>query len=798
MIRVENIEKFYRKNKKNPLHVLKKINLDFPKSGLISIVGESGSGKTTLLRAISGLTSFDKGRVVYEGRVCLNAGKSEIEEYANKNFAFVFRNEYMKKELSVEQNLYDALKMYHLSEEIIYERISTVLEIVGMSKYKNRFVCDLSGGQVQRIAIARAIVKSPKIIFADEPTGNLDEENSILIMQVLKALSKKCLVILVSHERQLVEYFSDRIIELHEGRIISDEINEAYNPLKTMELKNIYLGDYQKQEETIGNLCVQSYSKNDICPSQVIKIICKNNKLFVQCSEEITVLGEDNDIKVVEGKRPDFYTMERKGIPDLEGINDQYKQRCTLRDLRRQRRNGKNNRKRQLFQNIIVSAFTFFLFLLLINYREQYSVNKKVLQKVDDHIVTVDFREGNTPKAEMESFYDRCIIGEGYHDISSVISSTINIQYDGYLQLEGTLCKINDFSVVSYHALTKRDLLSGRLPKNRNEIVIDRMLLERSRTENNILKELFAEDDSVLGMKVILISGDRELEIVGISDMCEPSIYVSDTLKYSMNLDSPTVATDEEMKKIARGKYKSTLLRDNQVLVSRTLMGKMEGEDVQQEILNHLKKVTGEEIEIVGIFEDNDIEYVVPESLLEQMIRQQVFQERKCQIYLSDPDKSIKRWKEEQQMTGEFMSVRFSKSSEVQLEKEREKQIKIIDIPPIYQWILLFIFGISYLLVVRGNILEKKEEIQIDCLLGMSKRNIFFTFLENGVTNIFFSVVSVVLLSWGIVSLCSQIPSINYYVDIPLWMVGSFICIVVSVCLILYLIPCWMKIKEKA
>lgn len=146
MIRVENIEKFYRKNKKNPLHVLKKINLDFPKSGLISIVGESGSGKTTLLRAISGLTSFDKGRVVYEGRVCLNAGKSEIEEYANKNFAFVFRNEYMKKELSVEQNLYDALKMYHLSEEIIYERISTVLEIVGMSKYKNRFVCDLSGG----------------------------------------------------------------------------------------------------------------------------------------------------------------------------------------------------------------------------------------------------------------------------------------------------------------------------------------------------------------------------------------------------------------------------------------------------------------------------------------------------------------------------------------------------------------------------------------------------------------------------------------------------------------------------
>ena len=222
MIRVENLEKYYDRHKKNEKHVLQEINLELPSHGLIAVVGESGCGKTTLLRCISGLDCFDDGRMVYEGKHVIMPRKNSMEEYRNRNIAFVFRNEYMREELTVLENVRMALVPYELSGEEEQERIRLTLEAVGMEKYKNRRLEYLSGGQMQRVAVARAFVTCPRIIFADEPTGNLDEENTIRIMQLLRAFSEKALVVLVSHEQNMVKGFADRIIHLEEGRIVSD------------------------------------------------------------------------------------------------------------------------------------------------------------------------------------------------------------------------------------------------------------------------------------------------------------------------------------------------------------------------------------------------------------------------------------------------------------------------------------------------------------------------------------------------------------------------------------------------
>ena len=168
MIRVENLEKYYDRHKKNEKHVLQEINLELPSHGLIAVVGESGCGKTTLLRCISGLDCFDDGRMVYEGKHVIMPRKNSMEEYRNRNIAFVFRNEYMREELTVLENVRMALAPYELSGEEEQERIRLTLEAVGMEKYKNRRLEYLSGGQMQRVAVARAFVTCPRIIFADD------------------------------------------------------------------------------------------------------------------------------------------------------------------------------------------------------------------------------------------------------------------------------------------------------------------------------------------------------------------------------------------------------------------------------------------------------------------------------------------------------------------------------------------------------------------------------------------------------------------------------------------------------
>ena len=301
MIRVENLEKYYDRHKKNEKHVLQKINLELPSHGLIAVVGESGCGKTTLLRCISGLDCFDDGRMVYEGKHVIMPRKNSMEEYRNRNIAFVFRNEYMREEMTVLENVRMALAPYELSEEEEQERIRLTLEAVGMEKYKNRRLEYLSGGQMQRVAVARAFVTCPRIIFADEPTGNLDEENTIRIMQLLRAFSEKALVVLVSHEQNMVKGFADRIIHLEEGRIVSDMENNAAEQIRRMEWKDIYLGEYRRTQQKLEHLQVQFYEQEEemqeeteqentaeenTAEENTIQIIHRNHKFFVKGTGE--------------------------------------------------------------------------------------------------------------------------------------------------------------------------------------------------------------------------------------------------------------------------------------------------------------------------------------------------------------------------------------------------------------------------------------------------------------------------------------------------------------------------------
>ncbi|MDD5601416.1 MAG: ABC transporter ATP-binding protein/permease [Candidatus Izemoplasmatales bacterium] len=192
--------------------------------GLVFVVGPSGSGKTTLLNLIGGLDRADSGEIIVNGNDITKYNERELNEYRGRRIGFVFQEYNVINHLSVYENIQLSQSVLGMPSD--ETEMNELLESLGILDLKNRRADEISGGQRQRVAIARALLKKSEIILADEPTGALDEETSNELMRQIKRVSKRSLVIVVSHDKELARKYADRIIELSNGEIVSDYINE--------------------------------------------------------------------------------------------------------------------------------------------------------------------------------------------------------------------------------------------------------------------------------------------------------------------------------------------------------------------------------------------------------------------------------------------------------------------------------------------------------------------------------------------------------------------------------------------
>lgn len=203
-----------------PVEALKGVSFELPSSGLVFILGKSGCGKTTLMNIIGGLDGFDEGDVTVDGKSLKSFTEKDYDDYRNRRVGFVFQENNLFDEYTVEYNVSMALLIQ--GEKEYKERVKNALKAVEMEGYEGTKPNRLSGGQKQRVAIARAIVKQPELLLCDEPTGALDSETGETIFELLKGISKNTLVVVVSHDRESAEKYGDRIIELKSGQVISD------------------------------------------------------------------------------------------------------------------------------------------------------------------------------------------------------------------------------------------------------------------------------------------------------------------------------------------------------------------------------------------------------------------------------------------------------------------------------------------------------------------------------------------------------------------------------------------------
>lgn len=223
ILTVKNVKKeFILDNKK--IEILKGISFNVKKGEFISIIGSSGSGKSTLLNVIAGLDKPDCGDVLINNQSIIKLSEDDLSQIRNQEIGFVFQSFYLVPSLTAFENI--ALPQ-EISKKVSKKDIEEIMKKVGIEHRKNNYPIQLSGGEKQRVAIARALINKPKILFADEPTGNLDSKNSQNIIDLLIQLKDEedITLIIVTHEEKISK-LSNRVIEIRDGQIIKDIKNE--------------------------------------------------------------------------------------------------------------------------------------------------------------------------------------------------------------------------------------------------------------------------------------------------------------------------------------------------------------------------------------------------------------------------------------------------------------------------------------------------------------------------------------------------------------------------------------------
>ena len=238
MLQLKNIVKNYGQGD-NVVHALKGVSLDFRESEFVAVLGQSGCGKTTMLNIIGGLDRYTEGDLVINGVSTEKYQDVDWDAYRNNRIGFIFQSYNLISHVSILANVEMALTLSGVGREERKRRALQALKDVGLEDKVNKRPNELSGGQMQRVSIARALVNNPDIILADEPTGALDSATSVQIMDILKEISKDKLVIMVTHNPELAQQYATRIVRLNDGVVVSDSDPFVYTYEESVEEKSV-------------------------------------------------------------------------------------------------------------------------------------------------------------------------------------------------------------------------------------------------------------------------------------------------------------------------------------------------------------------------------------------------------------------------------------------------------------------------------------------------------------------------------------------------------------------------------
>ncbi len=566
MIKIEGLKKTYDKNTRHANEVLHDISLTLPDTGFVCILGQSGCGKTSLLNAIGGLDLFDRGVIETDTAKITHARSKVMERERNSSFGYIFQNYYLLSEHSAAYNVYLGMHSMPLSEKEKKDRVKDALRRVDMLRYRKRPVSELSGGQRQRVAIARAIARHPKVIFADEPTGNLDEANTLNICSILKELSRDSLVVMVTHEERIARFFADRIITLDAGNIISDSTDWSRSSMDFGDKDTLYKGDYSCSDEKNDSFSLKLMHKDGADPLE-LTIVIDNDRIIIKHNDPRVILcSKENDPPYIkDGKRPKLVYENLSASPDVPAK----KEKNTVAKERRARgpefsllfkeaiglTAGKKMRK--FGTGIFIILLSLMLSVTVADAITVASIDPEDFITTDSHLLTfrvkigTDIMDMTKPVSQYRSELKDFLNASGC-DFDYFTINTLTLVYvDHSIPQIGNLpMSFDTFNRAEISRLDESDLISGRMPERYDEIVLDRFELERILAEDGILQNIIPSCEYFIGKKLIAKNKSTELTVVGISDSGEPSMYMSREAILAFSVCGTEVITLSEYKKL--------------------------------------------------------------------------------------------------------------------------------------------------------------------------------------------------------------------------------------------------------
>lgn len=784
MIKLVNVYKYFNRGKKNEVKAIDNTSLDLPDKGIVTLLGPSGCGKTTLLNSIGGLSRINKGSIYIDGERITKRSVNKIDKIRSLKIGYIFQNFNLLDDETVFDNVSLVLKINGLKDkEEIKKRVNFCLESLGIYRYRNRYASMLSGGERQRVAIARAIVKDPEVIIADEPTGNLDSKNTIEVMNIIKSISRDRLVILVTHERELAKFYSDRIIEISDGKIVKDYENVDNHELDYRLDNKIYLKDIENySNKEVGSAKVEYYS--DTTDKVSFKIVVKNDNIYIESDslKKIEVINNGN-IELVDAH---YEKINKKVYEefsfDFNKVKDnKFKEKySSIYNVVTSTKKGFRKVLNYSFVKklLLIGFFTSSLFIM-------YSVSSIMSTfKVDEkNFVSYnkDYVLLNKKNMSVNEFNNLNNVSNVEYVLPSDGKVQVNFKFNKFLQTSGILESMSG-SLASYSKVDK--VINGVKTNGKKEIIIDKMVIDKFLSMSDAKNAGFNTYDNFIN-EYVYLQNDDMYKIVGISDTNSPSIYVNDSefvnfIENSLNDNSEDGS--DKLKSYERSNITLTKgslpVNDYEVIVNENM------KDMYPLDKSIDKKVGDNKLKVVGYYKSgSESGLLVSENTIKNKL---ILTSDKFVISSSDKDSTINELK-----ISKYNVVDTYKDSLSNYKRsiEESNRNKII-----YSSVIVIISLIEIYLIVRSSFLSRVKEVGILRSIGVKRKDIYKMFMGEILSITLISSVPGLIVMGYILYTLSKISVLNIVINLYVVLISLAIILVFNT--LFGLLPVYKTIRK--